>query len=278
MSVLKLQVSSSWHFVPLFIVTTHNSTVNLKLIHFLLWTKRSYQSSNFDTYKCSWENLQNSFCHFPSATSQLLFKFCITLQCHARIFPCTFSAQTIYTSLKRSSLKWKFLRLLSAQVKFCQIPYANFEMTSWFLSKFCIPLQFHERLFLCTFLTQTIYTLLKRSPLKWQFLRLLSARVKFCQIPYANFETTSWFFSKFCIPLQFRERLFLCTFSAQTIYTLLKRSPLKWQFLWLLSARVKFCQIPYANFETTSRFLSKFCIPLQFLERLFLCTFLAQTI
>ena len=31
--------------------------------------------------------------------------------------------------------------------------------------------QFHERLLLCTFLTQTIYTLLKRSPLKWKFLR-----------------------------------------------------------------------------------------------------------
>ena len=31
-----------------FIVMTHNSTVNLKLIHFLLWTKGSYQSSNFE--------------------------------------------------------------------------------------------------------------------------------------------------------------------------------------------------------------------------------------
>ena len=47
-----------------------------------------------------------------------------------------------------------------------QIPYANFETTSRFLSKFCIPLQFYERLFLCTFLAQIIYTLLKRSSLK----------------------------------------------------------------------------------------------------------------
>ena len=44
--------------------------------------------------------------------------------------------------------------------------YANFEMRSRFFSKFCIPLQFHERLFLCTFLVQTIYTLFKRSSLK----------------------------------------------------------------------------------------------------------------
>ena len=212
MSILKRQVSSSWLFASLFIVMTHSSTVNLKLIHFLLWTKRSYQSSNFDTCKCSGENLQNSSCHFPSATSQLLFKFCITLQCHERLFLCTFLAQTIYTLLKRSSWKWKFLRLSSGRVKFCQIPYANFETTSRFFSKFCITLQFHERLFLCTFLAQAIYTLLKTSPLKWQFLRLWSARVKFRQTPYANFETTSRFLSKFFIPLQFYEKLFLCTF------------------------------------------------------------------
>ena len=34
----------------------------------------------------------------------------------------------------------------------------------------------------------------------------------------------------------------------------------------------------YANFEITSRFLSKFCIPLQFYERYLPCTFLAQKI
>ena len=116
------------------------------------------------------------------------------------------------------------------------------------------------RLFLCTLLVQTIYTFLKRSSLKWNFLRLLSARVKFCQIPFANFEPTSWFFSKFCIPLQFYERFILYTFLDQTIYTLLKRSSLKWQCLRLLSARVKIHQIPHVNFEMASQFLFKFCI------------------
>ena len=108
-----------------------------------------------------------------------------------------------------------------------QIPYANFETTSRFLSKFSIHLPFYERLLLCTFLAQTMYNLLKRSPLKPKLLRLSSARVKFCQNPYAKFETTSRFLSKFCIPLQFHKRLLLCTFLAQTIYTLLIRSPLK---------------------------------------------------
>ena len=51
MSILKRQVSSSSIFVSLFIVMTRNSTVNLKLLHFLFWTKGSYQSSNFDTFR-----------------------------------------------------------------------------------------------------------------------------------------------------------------------------------------------------------------------------------
>ena len=86
---------------------------------------------------------------------------------------------SLYTLLNRSPLKWKFLRLATARVKFCQIPYANFETTSRFLSKLCIPLQFHERLLLCTFLAQTIYTLVKRSPSKCKRLRLRALRSKF---------------------------------------------------------------------------------------------------
>ena len=202
MSILKRQVSSSWIFVSLFIVMTHNSTVNLKLIHFLLWTKISYQSSNFDTFKCSGENLQTSSCHFPSNKPvflQILHQSSVSWKITRLYF---FSSNKIYFAQKEP-IKWKFLRLLSAWLKFCQIPYANFETTTWFLSKFCNPLQFHERLFLCTVLAQTKYTLLKRSPLKWKFLRLSSAWLKFCQIPYANLERTSWFLSKFCIPLQF---------------------------------------------------------------------------
>ena len=99
-------------------------------------------------------------------------------------------------------------------------------MTSRFCSKVCIPLQFYERLFLCTFLAQTVYALLKKSPLKWTFLRFSSTQVKICQIPYANFETTSRFLFKFCIPLQFHEKELLCTFLAQKIY-FAEKEPIK---------------------------------------------------
>ena len=64
MSVLKWKVNFPSNFALLFIVMTHNSSVNFKLIPFLLWTKESHQGPNFDTFKCSAENLPNFSCHF----------------------------------------------------------------------------------------------------------------------------------------------------------------------------------------------------------------------
>ena len=140
----------------------------------------------FETFKCSGQNLWNSLCQFwndKSIPLQILYLSSVSW----KIAPlyCTFLALTIYTLLNRSPLKWEFLKLSSVQLKICEIPYASFETTIRFLSRFCISLQFHERYLLCTFLAQTIYTLLKRNPLKWKFLRLSSAQVKICEIPYA---------------------------------------------------------------------------------------------
>ena len=55
-----------------------------------------------------------------------------------------FLAQTLYTLVKSIRLKCKCLRFSSAQVKICQIPYVNFELTSQFLFKFCIILHCHD--------------------------------------------------------------------------------------------------------------------------------------
>ena len=51
------------NFTSFFIVMTHISSVNFKLIHFVLWIKGSHQSPNFETFECSGENLPNSSCH-----------------------------------------------------------------------------------------------------------------------------------------------------------------------------------------------------------------------
>ena len=131
------------NFPSFFIVRTHNLSVNFKLIRFLLWIKRSHQSPNFEIFKCSGKSLWNSSCHFPNHKS-FFFKFSITLQCHERWFLCTFLSQTLYTLLRRSPLKCKFLRLLSVRVKIRQILHVNFEETSQFLIKFCVILLCHN--------------------------------------------------------------------------------------------------------------------------------------
>ena len=50
-SILNWQVNSSSNFVSFFIVTTQNSPVNFRLIHFLLWIEGSHQSPNFYSFK-----------------------------------------------------------------------------------------------------------------------------------------------------------------------------------------------------------------------------------
>ena len=70
-------------FASFSIVVTHNSSVNFKLIHFLLWIKESHQSPNFQTFECSSKTLSNSSCHFPRQKSAF-FQVYIILQCHER--------------------------------------------------------------------------------------------------------------------------------------------------------------------------------------------------
>ena len=72
MSALKSQVSSSSAFALFFIVMTYNSSVNFNVIPFLILTKGFHQSPNFDTFKCSGENLPNFSCHFPNHKSVFL--------------------------------------------------------------------------------------------------------------------------------------------------------------------------------------------------------------
>ena len=55
MSVLKWQVNSSSNFASFFIVMIFSTSVNIKLMHFLLWTKKPHQSPNFDTSVFWWK-------------------------------------------------------------------------------------------------------------------------------------------------------------------------------------------------------------------------------
>ena len=183
--------SVSWKITPLWFIRS-SSIYSAE--------KEPIKEETFETFKCSGQKLWNFLSQFwkdKSIPPQVLYPSSVSWN----ITPVYFlSTNNIHFLRIKSPLKWKSLRLSRAQVKICQIPYANSETTSRFLSKFCIPLQLHEIFFLCTFLTQAIYTLLIKTSLKWK------AQVKICQIPFVNFKTTSGFLSKLFIPLQFHER------------------------------------------------------------------------
>ena len=124
------------------------------------------------------------------------------------------------------------------------------------------------------FLAETLYTLFKESPLKCKFLRFSSARVKIRQILYVNLELTSqcakflmaFLKAQVTFPSIFASKFssikndFSILFLAQTLFTLVTSSLLKYKFLTFSSAQVKICQIPHVNFELTSQSLFNFCI------------------
>ena len=87
------------------IVMTHNSSVNFKFIHFLLWTKESHQSPNFDTFKCSGENLPNSSCHF-SNHKPVFFQILHNSSVSRKITPLYFFSSNIIHSNIINFLLW----------------------------------------------------------------------------------------------------------------------------------------------------------------------------
>ena len=142
MSIFKWEVNSSSNCASFIIVTRRNSFVNFKLIHFLLWTKGSHQSPNFDTFKCSGENLPNFSCHFSNHKSvflQILHHSSVSWKINALYF---FRSNIKYFA-QQEPMKVQIFETLSTQVKIQQIP-VIFETTDKFFFKFCISLQGHE--------------------------------------------------------------------------------------------------------------------------------------
>ena len=144
LSILKRQADSSPNFVSLFSVMKDNSSVLFHLKLYMLSTKGTHQVQIFRLSAAHIKINQIPHVNFEK-TSQFLFKFCITLQCHERYLLYTFLAPTTYTLFKSSPLKENFLRLPSAVVKISHIPHVIFQTTSQFFFKFYITLQCHEK-------------------------------------------------------------------------------------------------------------------------------------
>ena len=119
------QVNSPPTFGSFFIVMTHSSSVNFKLLHFLLWMKVFLQHSNLETFKWSGKNLPNSSCPFPNYKSffhEIFYHSLVSCKITPLYF---FSSNSIYFAQEKS-IKVEFLRLLSAWVKICQTPHVSF--------------------------------------------------------------------------------------------------------------------------------------------------------
>ena len=110
---MKRQVNSSSNFSSVFSVISHNCSVNFYLMHFLLWTKGSRESTNFDTFNCSGKNLPNFSCHFPNHKSVFVKNFAwpvSVMKDNSSVY--TFLGQVLYSLHQRDQWKFKFLRLL----------------------------------------------------------------------------------------------------------------------------------------------------------------------
>ena len=123
--------SVSWKTTPLYFFSSNN-------IYFA--QKDPIKVKIFEIFECSGQNLFNSLCQFWNGKSiplQIFYPSSISWKITALYFVL---AQTIHTLLKRSTLKWRFLRLSITRVKIHQILHVNFEMASQFFFTFCILL------------------------------------------------------------------------------------------------------------------------------------------
>ena len=266
MSLLKWQVNSSLNFAWFFIAVTHNSSVNVKVIPFLIWTKGSHQSPNFDTFKCSGENLPNFSCHFSN---------------HKLVF---------LRILHHSSLPWKITPLYffsSKNVYFVQKEpikvkiFGTLECSGQNLSNSS-----------CQFWNNKLipHQILYHSSASWKITLLyffILDNIYFAQkerIKMKVFETfkysgQNWsnslcqFWSDKLIPLQILHHSSL-SWHITSLWNLSSnffyfgsKDPISVPILGLSSALVKIFHIPQVIFQTTSPFFFKFCITSQCHER-----------
>ena len=82
------------------------------------------------------------------------------------------------------------------------------------------------------------------------------------QFPHVSFESASQFSFIFSINIQWYQTSLLCTFLAQALYTLVKKSSLKCKFFRLSSAQGQNLSNFSCQFWNNKSFLSKFCITL----------------
>ena len=119
-------------------------------MHFLLWTKGSHQRPNFDTFKCSGENLPNSSCLFPNHKSiflQILHDSSVSWKITPRYF---FRSNVIYFAQKgpmKVQIFWDLWVLGSRFTKFLLFLKQQIDFSSNFTSLFSVMRHPHSYFF-----------------------------------------------------------------------------------------------------------------------------------
>ena len=90
-------------------------------MHFLFWTKGSHQIPNFDTFKCSGENLLNySLCHFPNQKS-VFFQTLHHSSVSCKITPLYFFRSNVIYFAQKKTNKVQIFESFESRVKILQI-------------------------------------------------------------------------------------------------------------------------------------------------------------
>ena len=181
--------SVSWKATSLYFFSSNN-------IYFA--QKDPIKVKIFETFERSGQNLLNSLCQFSNGKSiplQILYPSSISWKITALYFVL---AQTIHTLLKRSTLKWSFLRLSAARVKNSSNSSCKFwndkSILLHILHPSSLPVDFKLILFLHW---------IKGSHQNPNF-QTFNCSGENLHIPHVTLQTTS--FLKFCITLQYHER------------------------------------------------------------------------
>ena len=193
MLILNWEVNSSSNFASFFIVMTHNSSVDFKLILFLLWIKGSHHYPNFETLNCSGENLPYSSCYFPNHKSvflQILHHSLVSW----KITPLHFFRSNI---TGKDQSKCKFLGFLSARIKIHQI-LVIFKTTNQFSFNFFYQSWVPSNITSLYFLSWSIIYFGQKQPIKVQIFEIFECSGQNLLNSSCQFWTSQFLF-KFCI-------------------------------------------------------------------------------
>ena len=200
MSFLKTQVSFHSNVAAIFIAIKQNSPILFLAQTLYTLFKRSPLMCKFFRFWRDRVKIRQIIHVNFELTSQFLFKFCIIFECLDTKLPCKFKSHKFSTLERRILSKSQFFRLSKMLWrKLAKFPMLFLKAQVNFPSNVASVFSAIKQNFSILFLTQTLYTLFKRSSLKCKFMRFPSARVKIRQIPHASFELTSQFLFKFGI-------------------------------------------------------------------------------